>query len=499
MFSQVSKGLLRLNWRVIANMLGNVLWVEGLLMLLPLIVTLIYQDGGTMAFAATISIALIVGVPLSRIKTKRSAYFAKDGMIAVGLSWIAVSMVGALPFYFSGDIPSYVDAFFETVSGFTTTGSSILTNVEALTHGMLFWRSFTHWVGGMGVLVFVLALIPKSNERTMHIMRAEVPGPTIGKLVPRLKQTAMILYQIYMVLTIIEVVLLLFGGMGLFDSLCHSFGTAGTGGFGIKNTSIGYYDSAYIDAIITIFMILFGINFNIFYFILIKDYKQAFKDGEMRTYLGVIGLSILLITINILPMYDGILEALRYSSFQVGSIITTTGYSTCDFNLWPTFSKIIIMLLMFSGASAGSTGGGMKVSRIMIVAKKVKIDLQKLIHPQKVDAITMNGKIVPEETVNQILSFFGCYMLILASVILIVSLDGFDFETTFSSALTCLSNIGPGFAICGPVGNFSAFSTISKIVLSFAMLIGRLEIYPILILMVPLYWKPKKNKNKHTS
>lgn len=498
MFSQIKKGLFRLNWRVIANMLGNVLWVEGLLMLLPFIVTLIYQEGGTKAFAISIAIALLVGVPLSRIKTKRSAYFAKDGMIAVGLSWIAVSMVGALPFYISGEIPSYIDAFFETVSGFTTTGSSILTNVEGLTHGMIFWRSFTHWVGGMGVLVFVLALIPKSNERTMHIMRAEVPGPTIGKLVPRLKQTAMILYQIYMVMTIIEAVLLCLGGMPLFDSLCHSFGTAGTGGFGIKNTSIGYYDNAYYDAIITIFMILFGVNFNIFYFILIKDYKQAFKDAEMRTYFGIIALSIALIAINILPMYDGIFEAIRHASFQVGSIITTTGYSTVDFNLWPTFSKTILFLLMFMGASAGSTGGGIKVSRIMIIAKKVKMDLQKLIHPQKVDAITMNGKIVPEETVNQISSFFGCYMLILAVMVLIVSLDNFDFETTLTSIVACLSNIGPGLGVCGPAGSFATFSNLSKIVLSFAMLIGRLEIYPILILMVPLYWKPKKkNQNKY--
>ena len=497
MFSQIKKGLFRLNWRVIANMLGNVLWVEGLLLILPLLVTFIYQDGGTMAFLMTIALALMIGVPLSRIKTKKSAYFAKDGMIAVGLSWIAVSMVGALPFYFSGEIPSYIDAFFETVSGFTTTGSSILTDVEALTHGMLFWRSFTHWVGGMGVLVFVLALIPKSNERTMHIMRAEVPGPTIGKLVPRLKQTAMILYQIYMVLTIIETVLLLLGGMPLFDSLCHSFGTAGTGGFGIKATSIGYYDNAYYDAIITIFMILFGVNFNIFYFILIKDFKQAFKDAEMRTYFGIIALSILLIAINILPMYDGFLEAIRYSSFQVGSIITTTGYSSCDFNLWPTFSKIILFLLMFIGASAGSTGGGIKVSRIMIVAKKIKMDLQKLIHPQKVDAITMNGKIVPEETVNQILSFFGCYMLILAFCVLAVSLDGFDFESTVTSVVACLSNIGPGLGVCGPMGSFADFSDLSKIILSGAMLIGRLEIYPILILIVPLYWKPKKNRQKN--
>lgn len=496
MFSQIKKGLMRLNWRVIANMLGNVLWVEGILMILPLIVTFIYQDGGSTAFLMAIAIALFIGIPLSRIKAKRASYFAKDGMIAVGLSWIAVSLVGALPFYFSQEIPSYVDAFFETVSGFTTTGSSILTNVEGLTHGMLFWRSFTHWVGGMGVLVFVLALIPKSNERTMHIMRAEVPGPTIGKLVPRLKQTAVILYQIYMVLTIIEVLLLCLGGMPLFDSLCHSFGTAGTGGFGIKNTSIGYYDNAYYDIIITIFMILFGINFNLYYFILIKDFKQTFKDQEMRTYLGIIAIAIICITINILPMYDGIFSAMRHSAFQVGSIITTTGYSSCDFNLWPTFSKIILFLLMFMGASAGSTGGGIKVSRMMIVAKKVKMDLQKLIHPQKIDAITMNGKIVPEETVNQILSFFGCYMLIAAATILVVSLDGFDVESTITSTIACLSNIGPGLGICGPFGSFAYFSPLSKIVLSFAMLIGRLEIYPILILAVPLYWKPKKNK-KH--
>lgn len=373
-----NRAIKHLNWDVILNLLGYVLCATGGLMLLPMIVALLYHEKSWQAFLFSILICLLVGIPLTRIPTKRKSYFAKDGMIAVGLSWIVVSAFGALPFYLSNEIPSYIDCFFETVSGFTTTGSSILTDIEALSQGMLFWRSFTHWVGGMGVLVFVLALLPKSNERTMHVMRAEVPGPTIGKLVPRLKKSAMILYTLYMLLSVIEVLFLLFGGMPLFDALVNTFGTAGTGGFAIKNLSIGYYQNAYFEGVITIFMLLFGVNFNLYYFLMIKNYKQVYKDEEMRVYFGIVIASIIAIMINIYPMYTSIIESFRHSSFQIASIITTTGFSSVDFNTWPSFSKMILLMLMVVGASAGSTGGGVKVSRMLIIVKKRKIRYSKI-------------------------------------------------------------------------------------------------------------------------
>lgn len=484
------RALRHLNWRIILNLLGYVMIAAGALMILPLIVSLLYQEQAWQAFLWSILICVIISIPLMRISTKKTSYFAKDGLIAVGLSWLLVSAVGALPFYLSNEIPSYVDALFETVSGFTTTGSSILTDVEALSNGLLFWRSFTHWIGGMGVLVFVLALLPKSNERTMHIMRAEVPGPTIGKLVPRLKKSAMILYLLYMLLTVIEILLLLLGKMPLFDALVNTFGTAGTGGFAIKNLSIGFYNNAYYEAVITIFMLLFGVNFNLYYFLMIRDYRQAFHDEELRAYFGIVAASVICIIINIYPIYNSLAECFRYSSFQVASIITTTGYSSADFNLWPTLSKTILLLLMVVGASAGSTGGGVKVSRMLIIVKRIKLDIQRLIHPQKVNAITLNGRIVQEETVNQIMSFFCCYILIMAACFLIVSLNNFDIETTISSVFACLSNIGPGLGLCGPMGNFSMFSDLSKLFLTAAMLIGRLEIFPIIIFLSPLFHMP---------
>lgn len=490
------RALRHLNWRIISNLLGYVLIATGCLMMLPMLVSVWYKEEVWHSFLGSILLCIIVGFPLTRIHAKKSSYFAKDGLIVVGLSWLLVSCVGALPFFLSKEIPNYIDALFETVSGFTTTGSSILTNVEALSYGLLFWRSFTHWIGGMGVLVFLLALLPKSNERTMHIMRAEAPGPTIGKLVPRLKKSAMILYTLYMVLTIIEIVLLLLGKMPLFDALVNTFGTAGTGGFAIKNLSIGAYNNAYYEAIITIFMLLFGVNFNLYYFLMIRDFKQVYKDEELHVYLGIVMIAIVCIMINIYPIYQSITDCLRYSSFQVASIITTTGFSSVDFNLWPTLSKAILLLLMVIGASAGSTGGGVKVSRMLIIVKKVKLDIQRLIHPQKVNAITLNGRIVEEETVNQIMGFFCCYILILAVCFLLVSLDNFDIETTLSSVFACLSNIGPGFGLCGPMGNFSMFSALSKLVLTAAMLIGRLEIYPIIIFLSPLFRVPVLRKGK---
>lgn len=492
-----NKALRHLNWDVIFNLLGYVLLATGGMMCIPLLVSLLYDEVCWQAFLYSILLCLILGFPLTKIHAKKQSYFAKDGFIAVGLAWLLVSLFGALPFYISGEIPSYIDSLFETISGFTTTGASILTDIEAMSKGLLFWRSFTHWIGGMGVLVFVLALLPKSNERTMHVMRAEVPGPTIGKLVPRLKKSAMILYTLYMLLSVIEVIFLLIGKMPLFDALVNTFGTAGTGGFAIKNLSIGAYQNPYYEGVITVFMLLFGVNFNLYYFMMIKNFKQIYKDEEMRVYFGIVIAAIVCIMINIYPMYQSVSDSLRYSSFQVASIITTTGYSTVDFNTWPTFSKVILLLLMVVGASAGSTGGGVKVSRMMIIVKKIKLDIQRLIHPQKIQAITLNHRIVEEETVNQIMGFFCCYMMIVAVILLLISLDGFDIETTITSVFACLSNIGPGLGLCGPMGNFSMFSDLSKIVLSAAMLIGRLEIYPIIIFMAPLFRLPRiKSKKK---
>ena len=481
----------KLNWYVIANVIGYVLLVEAGLLVFPLIVECIYREGVLIPYLITIALCLAIGFPLSKLHAEKTFIFARDGMFATGLAWIVVSMMGALPFFISGEIPNYIDALFETISGFTTTGSSILTNIEALSHANLFWRSFTHWTGGMGVLVFILAIIPGSNDRTMHIMRAEAPGPTIGKLVPRMKQSALILYEIYMALTVILIILLWAGGMPLFDSLCHAFGTAGTGGFSIKNSGIGGYDNAYFDYVITIFMLLFGVNFNMYYFLLIKEFKQVYKNEELRAYLGIVLACIIAIGINIYPLYHSVGKCVQYSSFQVATIITTTGYATQDFNLWPTFSKIILWLLMVLGASAGSTGGGLKVSRFLIIIKKLKTDIQRLVHPQRVDAIIMDGKVVEDELVHQITAYFCCFMLVEFICILIVSLDGLDFETTVSSVFACVGNIGPGFGLCGATGNFACFSYLSKIVLSIAMLIGRLEIYPIIIFLFPLIRLPQ--------
>ena len=482
----------KLNWAIIGNVLGMVLIAQACLMVLPVIVDLIYQEGLYDSYLIVIGICLVLGYVLTRKKARMNSYFAKDGMIAVGIAWVVVSFFGGLPFCLSGEIPSFVDCFFEAVSGFTTTGSSILTEVENLKHATLFWRSFTHWIGGMGILVFILALLPKSNDRDMHIMRAEAPGPTIGKLVPRMRQSAMILYAMYMGLTVIQVILLVIGKMPLFDALCNTFGTAGTGGFAIKNTSIGAYNNAYYEVIITIFMILFGVNFNMYYFLLIKDFKQVFKNEELRTYLGIILVSITCITLNILSMYNfDVLKSIRLASFQVGSIITTTGYSSCDYSVWPQFSKMIIFLLTVCGASAGSTGGGVKVSRLLIIVKKIKLDIQKLLHPQKVEAITMDGKVVDTEVVNQIMAYFCSFIIIVGVLLFLVSFDNFDFETTFSAVLTTLGNVGPGMAKVGPMGNFADFSPFSKLVLCFDMLAGRLEIFPFLMLFTAPAWRRK--------
>ena len=481
-----------MNFKMIRYILGHIMRVEAILLLLPAVVSLLYQEGTFFCFLIPVLLLILLSALCSFKKPENRVIYAKEGFVIVALCWIVLSLFGALPFTLSGEIPSYVDSVFETVSGFTTTGASILTNVEGLSQGMLFWRSFTHWIGGMGVLVFVLAIIPLAGSRSMHLMRAESPGPSVGKLVPKIKSTAMILYGIYIGITFVEIILLVCGGMPLFDSVVTTFGTVGTGGFGIKNNSIAYYNSAYIDGVVTVFMILCGINFNIFYLLLLREFGRAFRSEELRWYLGIIACSILLVTLNILPIYQNFLTAFRYAAFQVGSIITTTGYATADFNLWPEFSKTILVLLMVLGACAGSTGGGIKTSRLVIALKNIKRELKHMLHPRSVKQVQLDGKTVEDEVLSGVNVYLLLYAMIVCISFLLISIDGFDFETTFTSVISAMGNIGPGLGDVGPVGNFSAYSAFSKIVLSLDMLFGRLEIFPMIMLFSPSLWRRKR-------
>lgn len=478
-----------MNYRMISYILGFVLKIEAALMALSLGVALIYGEQSAVYFAVTMAVTFAVGLALGWRKPKTKNINVKEGLLVVGLSWIAMSLFGTLPFYLSGAIPSYLDGFFEVVSGFTTTGASILTDIESLPKGILFWRSFTHWLGGMGILVFVLALLPMSTGHFLHIMRAESPGPETSKLVPNMAKTAKILYAIYFGMTVIEIVALMIAGMSLYDAVVHAFGTAGTGGFSVRNASIAAYDSVSIDVIITVFMILFGVNFSLYYLLLIKNFRQVWRSEELRTYLGVIIGAIVIITINILPMYTNIFESLRYSSFQVGSIITTTGYATTDTNVWPQLSKTILILLMFFGASAGSTGGGLKAVRVLLLFKSAKRDLARIVHPKTVKIVRLDGKRVAEETIYGVKTFFYIYIFITAISVLLVSLNGYDLETSSTAVFACINNIGPGFGMVGATGNYAEFSAFSKIVLTLNMLVGRLEVYPMLILFIPSMWK----------
>lgn len=480
-----------MNYKSVLYMVGRILQIEGFLLLLPLIVSLIYNEACAFAFLLAVVIAFAIGFAVTRIfKQNDQMIFAREGFAIVALAWVVLSLVGALPFYVSREIPSFADAFFETVSGFTTTGASILENVEVMSKGLLFWRSFTHWVGGMGVLVFVMAIFPQESGRSIHIMRAEMPGPIVGKIVPKIRDTAKILYLIYIVMTFVEVVFLLFGGMSLFESLVHSFGTAGTGGFSVKANGIAAY-SPYIQWVITVFMLLFGVNFNLYYLILIKRFSAAVKSSELWCYFGIVLAAITAIAFNIFPLYQNISEVIRTSSFQVASIITTTGYSTADFALWPTFSKFIIIALMFIGGCAGSTAGGIKVSRVLLGFKSVVKDLKKLIHPRSVGTVRYEGKTLDQATSNGIASYFTVYFLLFFVLLLVLSLEPYDFETIFTAAATCFNNVGPGLSLVGPYGNFGFFSTFSKYLLSLAMLFGRLEIYPMLLALTPSFWKKK--------
>ena len=477
-----------MNRRIICRVLGMILLCLAVLMILPTIAGLWYGENVS-HFIITMAITGAVGFVMTRVKPYSSVIYAKDGFVIVGLGWILMSLFGALPFVISGDIPNYIDAVFETVSGFTTTGASILENVEEMSQGCLFWRSFTHWIGGMGVLVFIMAVLPMSGEHSMHIMRAEVPGPTVGKLVPRVRQTAKILYLIYVVMTAVEVVLLLFGGMSLFDALIHSFGSAGTGGFSNKAASVGAYNSAYIEMVIAVFMALFAINFNLFFLILIGRWREALKSEELHWYLAIIAASVLAISLGIREQSGGMLTALRHAFFNVSSIISTTGFCTVDYVQWPEYCQWILVILMFCGACAGSTGGGLKTSRVAMIFKNIACEIRQMLHPRTVTRVQMDGKRVDETGMKAVNTFFACFMVLLVLGTFLVSLDGHDTATNFTAVLSCLSNIGPGISLVGPTGNFNIFSYASKIVLTFAMLIGRLEIYPILILFAPSTWK----------
>lgn len=479
-----------MNIKVIFYFLGWVLNIEALLMLLPCAVSLIYGDGQLLSFLIVMVLCVGIGWFTTHKRPANMVFYAKEGFVAVALIWVVLSFFGALPFCVSGQIPSMTDALFETISGFTTTGASILTNVEGLSPSMLMWRSFTHWVGGMGVLVFILAVLPLAGGGyAMHIMRAESPGPSVGKLAPKVKTTAKILYSIYLAMTVLQVVLLLMGGMPLFDALATSFGTAGTGGFGIKNSSIAYYDSYYLQGVVTVFMILFGVNFNVYYLLLVRQYREAFSCEEARAYLAIIAAAVVMITLNIRGSFKSLFDAFHHAAFQVASIITTTGFSTVDFDVWPWFSKTVLVGLMFIGACAGSTGGGMKVSRILIWLKSVKSELAALIHPRSVKVLKLEKKALDSQTMRSVNNYFIAYFFIFAVSVLIVSLDNFDFTSTFTAVAATFNNIGPGLGAVGPAANFSELSVLSKYVLMFDMLAGRLEIFPMLILFSPSTWR----------
>ncbi len=478
-----------MNYRMICRVLGLILLIYAGLLLLPMIAGLVYGES-VLNFLATIGISAALGLLLLIPKPRTGSLVARDGFVIVGLGWISISLLGALPFWFSGSIPSYIDALFETASGLSTTGATILTDIEAMPRGDMFWRMFTHWIGGMGVLVFLMAVMPMSGEHSMHIMRAEVPGPTVGKLVPRVRRTAMILYLIYIGLTLLETVLLLFGGMSFYEALLHAFSTAGTGGFSTNPASIGGFGSRYIETVICVFMFLFGVNFNLYFLILIGRWKEALKSEELHWYLGIIFSAVLLLSLGIRNLYGGFWQGVHQAFFNVGALLSTTGYGTVDFTVWPEYCKWILILLMFCGGCAGSTGGGIKLSRLMILGKSSVSELKKMIRPRSVTRVELDGKRVEAGTVQAARVFFTIYMGLLLFFSLLISLDGVDIATSFTAALSCLSNIGPGMTqAIGPAGGFAFFSWHSKLWMTLAMLLGRLEIYPILVLLSPRTWK----------
>ena len=480
-----------MNYKMMGRFTAQILSIEGFFMVPALLISL--YCGDIMAIKGFLfTILLIVGIVAVLFWICRgapSAFYAKEGLVCVGLSWIILSAVGCLPFYISREIPLFVDCFFEMVSGFTTTGASIVPDVEELSKGILYWRSFSHWLGGMGVLVFLLAFTGEKGQGfTMHLLRAESPGPSVGKLVPKMRKTAGILYLLYIALTVLDILFLLAGGMSLFESVCHAFGTAGTGGFGVKADSFASY-SPYLQNVTTVFMILFGVNFSCYYLLLLRQFRNVFRDEELRLYFGVILVSILLIVLNLRGFYDTLAETIRHAAFQVGSIITTTGYATTDFDLWPSFSKTILLCLMVMGASAGSTGGGLKVARVLILFKALRRNIRQMLNPRKVMVVRSNDEVMDEAIIDNTNAYLAAYVIIIFAVFAIISLDGFSTGTNFSAVLCTFNNIGPGLEAVGPTCNFSAFSPLSKLVLSWAMLAGRLEIFPVLILFSRNTWR----------
>ena len=481
-----------MNYRAVFNIIGKVLCIVAVFMLPALVISLACGERvGAIALAVSMVIGFAVGIPLARLRPKRPDIFAREGLVTVGLAWIFVSLLGALPFLLSASIPNYIDCVFETVSGFTTTGATIVADVEILPKGILYWRSFTHWLGGMGVLVFLLILNPlsdKNSGESMHLLRAESPGIKASKLVPRMKDSAGILYRIYIALTVLEFVLLVLGRMPVFDAVCLSFGTAGTGGFGVLNASVAPY-SPYCQWVITVFMLLFGVNFNVYFLLLIRKLRKALKNEELIVYACVVLSAIVLISINIAGSYPTVEETVRTAAFQVASIISTTGFSTANFDLWPQMSRTILVGLMFCGACAGSTGGGVKVIRMIVSFKAARRSIYKTMHPNSVRIIHVDGERIDDATVSAVGAYMLVYFIITAVAIFLVSMDGLSFETNFTAVAACLNNIGPGLGAVGPVENYCVFSWFSKIVLTLSMLIGRLEIYPILLLFTPSVWR----------
>ena len=478
-----------MNYAIVFRLLSYILLCESALLMLPAATSAIYGEWSVLgAFLITAALCVVFGLLLRLAKPTSKVFYMREGFATTALSWIVISIMGAVPFVLTGCIPNPIDALFETVSGFTTTGASILPAVEGLPRGILLWRSFTHWIGGMGVLVFLLTLLPLTGGSHVNLMKAESPGPQVDKLVPKVQSTAKLLYGIYLALTLAQLVFLMAGGMPLFESLLTAFGTAGTGGFGFKNDSFAQF-SPYIQWVVTIFMILFGVNFNFYFLLLLRRFRRAVSSEEVRAYLGIILVSIGIITLNIRSMYSGLGEALRHAAFQVGSIITTTGFSSCDFDLWPALSKQLLVLLMFVGACAGSTGGGMKVSRILIFRKTVGKELKQAMHPQVVAPVRMDGKLLSHETIRTTNVYLCAYLFILVASIMLISLDGFDMVTNFTAVAATLNNIGPGLSQVGPMMNFAGFSNPAKLVLIFDMLAGRLELFPMLVLFLPSAWR----------
>lgn len=484
-----------MNRKMVFYVIGQIICAEAVLLLLPLIVSAVYAESCAFSFMITIAAATVIGLCMVLIfKPKNKVIYSKEGFVIVALSWVLMSLIGALPFTLSGEIPSYVDAVFETVSGFTTTGASIVRDVEAMSHGTLFWRSFTHWVGGMGVLVLVMAVLPTTADRSIHIIRAEMPGPVVGKLVPRVRQTAKILYLIYIGLTVAQIIFLCIGGMNLFESAVYTFGTAGTGGFGIDSDSLAGY-SPYIQWVVTIFLVLFAANFNIYFLMLMRKFKAIASSDELWTYLGIILFSVATITFNIRPLYASLGESFRASAFQTMSILSTAGFSTADFNQWPALSKAILFMLMFIGGCAGSTAGGLKVSRVLMMFKSVRREFNRMIHPRSVSSVRLDGRKMDDQTLTGVGIYFALYMGIYFITFLLISFEPFDFETRFSSVAACFNNVGPGFGAVGPMGSYADYTPFSKIVLSISMLLGRLEIYPLIFAFMPSLWVKKTNNN----